>query len=332
MKKTARKSCFCYDLFTIVLYNKVEYAKAPREPLGCAPLHYAKAGFPMDRSRITPRLYWLISAAVALVGVALRSVCMLTAFDASVGYFNEGFLSLLTRAFYFPAVMIAVGCAALIPKGRLATELNDQSRSPVAYLLGLSLVIFTLGVLLVCYKDRTNDFLTYPMALAILAALYFFVSGKKAGRYTDGLSLLGFLPVIWCVTTAWETYTDQFTAVNSPVKIGLQMGFLGLALILLSELRFRLGKPLPRLAIAFMSIGLFCTLNGSIPVLLGTGIGVLDNTLHVFYASVLLCGGLYGAIALFRFLCPVKEAPSESTVAVTDDAPSTPSADSPNVE
>ena len=286
----------------------------------------------MDRSRITPRLYWLVSAAVALVGILLRSVCMLTAFDASVGYFNEGFLSLLTRAFYFPAVMIAVGCAILIPKDRLATELNDESRSPVAYLFGLSLAVFTLGVLLVCYKERTNELLTYPMILGIPASLYFFVSAPPKGRYTDKLSLLGFLPVIWCVIAAWETYTDLFTAVNSPIKLGLQLGLLGLALTLISELRFRLRKPLPRLAIAFMSIGVFCSLSGSIPVLLGTAIGVLNNTLHAFYASVLLCGGLYGAIALFRFLCPAKEAPSGSDTAKDDTAPTAPSTDSPNVE
>ena len=286
----------------------------------------------MDRSRMTPRLYWLISAAVALVGITLRSVCMLTAFDASVGYYNEGILSALTRAFYFPAVMMAVGCAVLIPKGKLSTELNDGSRCPFAYLFGLSLAAFTLGVLLICYKDRTNDFLTYPMILGILASLYFFVSGKKAGRYTDRLSLLGFLPVIWCVVAAWETYTDLFTAVNSPVKIGLQLGFLGLSLMLISELRFRLGKPLPRLAVAFMSIGMFCSLSGSIPVLLGTATGVLDNTLHVFYASVLLCGGLYGAIALFRFLCSTKQETPEPTVVEVDDAPDPFPTDSPNVE
>ena len=286
----------------------------------------------MDRSRITPRLYWLVSAAVALVGILLRSVCMLTAFDASVGYFNEGFLSLLTRAFYFPAVMIAVGCAILIPKDRLATELNDESRSPVAYLFGLSLAVFTLGVLLVCYKERTNELLTYPMILGIPASLYFFVSAPPKGRYTDKLSLLGFLPVIWCVIAAWETYTVLFTAVNSPIKLGLQLGLLGLALTLISELRFRLGKPLPRLAIAFMSIGVFSSLSGSIPVLLGTAIGVLDNTLHVFYASVLLCGGLYGVIALFRFLCPTEQASSESNTVKDDTAPTAPSTDSPNVE
>ena len=80
------------------------------------------------------------------------------------------------------------------------------------------------------------------------------------------------------LAATWETYTDPFIAINSPIKVGLQLGFLGLACMTITELRFRLGKPLPRFAAALTSIGVFCTLNGSIPVLVGTGVGTLNNT------------------------------------------------------
>ena len=278
----------------------------------------------MDRSRISLRLCLLTTAAITLSGVILRSVCMLTSFDTSVGYFDRGFLPALTAALYFLAAITAIVCAAWTPKGILPTELNGNGRKPLAYLWGFSLVVFTLGVLLFCYKDRTNSFVTWPMALGILSSLYFFMSGSKTGRYPDGLAALGFIPVLWCVAAAWETYTDQFTAMNSPIKISLQMGFLGLALILIAELRFRLGKALPRFAVALMSIGVFFALNGGIPLLLGTGARILNNTLHFFYAFVLLCGGLYGAITLFRFLSPSEPSVTESAT----DAP----ADIPNAE
>ena len=177
----------------------------------------------MDRSRVSPRLCWLLTAALTLSGVALRSVCMLTRFDSSVGYFNEGILPTLSDILYYLAVIAAITCAALIPKGTLPTELNTRLRRPVAMLWGISLAAFTLGVLLVCYKDRTNTFLTVPMVMGILASLYFFATGNRSGLYSDGLCALGFLPVFWCVASAWETYTDQFTAMNSPIKISLQM-------------------------------------------------------------------------------------------------------------
>ena len=279
----------------------------------------------MDRSRIFPRLCRLLTAALTLTGVALRSVCLLAHFDPSVGYFNEGILPTLSDILYYLAVIAAITCAALIPKGTLPTELNTRLRRPVAVLWGLSLAAFTLGVLLVCYKDRTNTFLTVPMVMGILASLYFFLTGSKTGRYSDGLCALGFLPVFWCVASAWETYTDQFTAMNSPIKISLQMGFLGLALILVSELRFRLGKALPRVATALMSIGVFFSLNGAIPVLLGTGAHVLDNELHLFYSFVLLCGGVYGAFTLAQLLSPAEHA---EVPAPTPEIPT----ESPNAE
>ena len=274
----------------------------------------------MESTRLSPRVLWLITAILTVSGVILRSVCMLTAFDATVGYFNKGVLPALSAALYFAAVAAAVVGASLIHKGVLATELNTRLRRPVAVLWGLSLAAFTLGVLLVCYKDRTNTFLTVPMVMGILASLYFFLTGSKTGRYSDGLCALGFIPVFWCVASAWETYTDQFTAMNSPIKISLQMGFLGLALILVSELRFRLGKALPRVATALMSIGVFFSMNGAIPVLLGTGAHLLDNELHLFYSFVLLCGGVYGAFTLGQLLSPAEpaEAPAPAPDIPTD--------------
>lgn len=286
----------------------------------------------MDRSRLTPRLFCLISVILTLVGVVLRSLCILISFDVSVGYFNQGLLPVLSNTLYFLAVIAAIVCAALMPKGTLPTTLSDDGRRPMAYLLGLLLAAFTLGILLVCYKDRTNSFLTILMALGVLSSLYFFVTGHRTGRFSDGVTALGFLPVVWCIAATWETYTDPFIAINSPVKVGLQLGFLGLACIMISELRFRLGKSLPRLAAALTSIGVFCTLNGSIPVLVGTGVGTLDNTLYFLYASVLLCGGLYGAVMLLRSISITRDPSPELTAVETDDTLAAPSTDFPNVK
>lgn len=266
----------------------------------------------MESTRLSPRVLWLATATLTILGVVLRSVCMLTAFDTAVGYFHTGFLPSLSDALYFVAVAVAVVGASLIHKGVLSTELNTRLRLPAAYLWGFSLVAFTVGVMLTCYPNRTNDFLVAPMVLGVLSSFYFLATKNKTGRYSDGLCALGFLPVVWCVAAAWETYTDLFTAMNSPIKISLQMGFLGLALILVSELRFRLGKPLPRVAAALASIGVFLSLNGGIPILLGTGARVLFNELHVFYAVVLLCGGIYGAYTLFQYLWFPAETPAET--------------------
>ena len=265
----------------------------------------------MDRNRIFPRLCFVLTAVLTLLGATLRTVCMLTAFDGSVGYFNKGFLPILSTVLYFAGVLTPILCAAFIPKSTLPTTLHTHLRLPAALLWGLSLAAFTVLSLVLCYPDRTNPLLTLPTLLGICASLYFFLSGTRNGRYPDWLSLVGFLPVLWCVTAVAETYTDQFTAMNSPVKVGLQLGFIGLMLILTAELRFRLGKPLPRAAAAMMGIGACLALNGALPVLAGIGSHVLDNPLHLLYAIVLLCGSLYGLFVLFQYTChPTPETPT----------------------
>ena len=70
----------------------------------------------MESTRLSPRVLWLITAILTVSGVILRSVCMLTAFDATVGYFNKGVLPALSAALYFAAVAAAViGAAHTVP-------------------------------------------------------------------------------------------------------------------------------------------------------------------------------------------------------------------------
>ena len=281
----------------------------------------------MDRSRTMPRLALILTAALTLLGAALRSVCMLTQFDTEVGYFAAGALTALSDSLYFIAVAAAVVVACLIPKDTLPKALDIRLRLPAAFLWGLALAAFTAGGFFLCYAGRSSNLVLAPLALALPASVYFFVSGDRGGLYPDRLSLLGFLTVLWCVASVAETYTDQFTAMNSPVKVGLQLGFLGLSFIMISELRFRLGKPLPRVAVALTSIGIFTAICGGLPVLLGTGAHLLDNSLHLLYAIVLLCGGLYGLYTLFQYLWfPAEEEPTDAP------APEAPPAQTPNAE
>lgn len=283
----------------------------------------------MDRSRTMPRLTLILSAALTLAGVAVRSLCVLTAYDPEVGYFDRGFLPTLSTILYFLAVIALSTTALLIPKGTCATELTTRYRFPATLAVGLSLVAFSAAGLILRYPDVTAGTATAmalaPVLLGLLASLYFFFSGRRDGRYPDGLSASGFLSVFWCVAAVAETYSDMNTAMNSPIKLGLQLGFLGFMLILLAELRFRLGKALPRGAVAFLAIGSYACLTGSIPVLLGMGAGTLTETFHLLYAVVLLCAGLYGLFVLAQYLlAPAAEADAAPETDSTPDTPAEP--------
>lgn len=269
----------------------------------------------MDRSYTMPRLCFILTTALTLLCVALRSICMLFFFDADPGYFTEGLLPTLCDLSYVAVVIVSVVCCCLIPKSSLPTELHTRMRAPVALLPGLALAAFTVVSLIVCLPARTSNIVIAPALLGLPAAAYYFVSARRNGRYPDRLSFLGYLPVLWSVAAVAEVYFDNYTTMNSPIKISLQFAFLGLMFISLAELRFRVGRISPRYSVALLAIGSFTTLVASIPLLIATGARILDNIQHLLYAIVLLCVGLYGLYTLFRYTCFPSDmpAPAEST-------------------
>ncbi len=255
----------------------------------------------MDRKQL-PRLCFLISVGLTLVGAAVRTVCMLTQFDTSVGYFDTGVLSVLSGVLYFVAVVAAAVPAMLIPKGTLSGELRTPYRTPFAIAVGLVLAAFTVLSFITSYDllFTKGGFLRTVVTLsALLSATYFFLSAGRHGRFRDGLVLTGFLPFVWAMSAVAVTYSDVTVAMNSPIKFSLHMGLLGFMFILLSELRFRLGKPAPRAAIALTGIGVFTTLNAALPILIGAT--VTNHILYTLCAGVLLPVGLYGGYMLFCY-------------------------------
>ena len=277
----------------------------------------------MHNSRIMPRLCFLCVAALTLLGTALRTVGYLFFFDTDPGYFVAGPFNTVCNVLYFVAVAVAVLLGLLIPKNTLPTELHTRMRAPVARLLGIALLAFAVAALILCVPPRRNNVVLAPVILAIPAALYYVITATRDGRYPDRLSLTGYFPILWSMGGVADIYFDQFTAMNSPVKLSLQISFMGAMLIGLGELRFRIGRPLPRYSVIFWSIGSFTCLVGALPLLIATGAQKLDNVSHLLYAVVLMCAGLYGLYLLLRYTCfpsDVPAAPAPEAEAVEDEA------------
>jgi hypothetical protein len=275
----------------------------------------------MDRSRALPRLCFIITAVLTLISVAVRTLCMLTAFDAEVGYLAPGPMTALANALYFVTAAAIVILAVLIPKDTLPGELRICLRAPSACLLGLALAAFTVVAMTVCIPTAPSKLLTVSAVLGLPASSYYFLSATRGGRYPDWLSFLGYLPVFWCVTAVGELYFDVYVTMNSPLKVTLQAGLLGFMLMSLQELRFRIGRATPRAAVAFFGMGSFTCLTAAIPLLIATGAGVVSHTLHTLYAIVLLAAGLYGLYHMFRYTCPTAPACPIGEAEANPDAP-----------
>ena len=278
----------------------------------------------MEQHRQISRLFSWIFLALTLLGVILRTVCMLGFFDADVGYFKRGILPLLSDGLYFIAVVTVIVCTARTPKDTLPTELHTPGRIAPALLLGLTLGGFTVCNLLLPAQLAGVSGKATMIAnfLALPAAFYFVCSARKNGRYPDWLSLLGFLPVLWCIAAVADTYFDPYVTMNSPVKVAIQLGFLGLMLVLLAELRFRVGKALPRYSVAFLAIGSYACLVGSVPQLCAFAKSYFGKASvqpvsprYALYAAILLVAGIYGLYLLLRYTAfPPQDAEEASAI------------------
>ncbi len=271
----------------------------------------------MGRARIMPRILMALVACMTLVGVTARTVAMLTVFDASVGYLDPGLLPTISRAMYFAIPVVALLCVCIIPKGALPATLVIPGRKPLALLCGAALALTSL--LIYILVPTRGALVTLLVVFGLVGSTYFFVSATRQGRYPDWLGALGFPPIAWCLVGIAQTYTDQFTTMNSPIKVSLQMGLIGFMLLLIAELRPRLGKePAPRAAALLMSIGSYMALSASLPLTVAAIAGktavqraLTRDPLHPLYATVLLSAGLYGLYMLIRFTCAPGELPAE---------------------
>jgi hypothetical protein len=282
---------------------------------------FKKAGTPMDRSRFTPRLFFLSAAVLSLLGAAIRTAAYLTAFDTQVGYLDPGIWTSLSRCLYFIAPVILIAIATAIPKDTLSTAPCQTYRMAAAIPMALTLIAFTVVAFLASPPVRSNIFM-FTVLLGVPAALYYGISSVKSTHSSDFVTILGFLPIIWCITAVADLYFDVYVTMNSSIKTSLHMEFLGFMAATLGELRFRIGRPLPRLAAILFGMSSFTCLTASIPLLVATGARVLNHPLHLMYAAVLLVAGLYSLYLLFSHAClsqPADDTEAQASVSESTD-------------
>ena len=252
----------------------------------------------MDRSRLIPRLFFPTAAILTLLGAAVRTASYLIAFDTEVGYLDPGLWTTLTTWLYFIVPVILIALAIATPRNTLSTAPCHKFRGAAAIPMAVVLVAFTAAAFLV-YTPAEDSMLLATALLGVPAALYYVTSSASSDRSPDWVTMLGFLPIVWCITAVADLYFDPFVTMNSPIKVSLQLGFLGFMAATLGELRFRIGRSLPRLALVFFGLSGYTCLTAAVPLLVATGARVLDHPLHLMYAAVLLVAGLYSLYLLF---------------------------------
>ncbi len=275
----------------------------------------------MKIKSLTARLCLITAAALSLAGAILRTVAMFICFDTEVGYFDASLLSTLLTVLSFAAVLLPAALCVATPKDTLPSVWPEPHRSFAPVLPFALFMASGLWMLLQVNSGQSaNKILLIAGILALVAGLYYLLLIIDRLQ-ANALSAVGYAPILWALLSVAETYADQFTTMNAPVKLSLQFGFLSVMLLTTSELRFRLSKPAPRAALCFHCIALFFCLNGSIPTLIALAAGILDRPIHGAYALALLGVGIYAALRLifyFTIHAPEAVTSEEESAEATD--------------
>ncbi|MBE6558938.1 MAG: hypothetical protein E7661_08055 [Ruminococcaceae bacterium] len=254
----------------------------------------------MKKMPLTAKICLLSAGVLTLLGVILRTVAMFVCYDGEVGYFDSTPLSLLLTILSFAAALLPLPLTLLIPKGSLPTTWPIFKRNIVAVVPFALFAVAGGWTLWVGVSGDSATMLLLSGILALASALYYIMTTGKTAPHL--VAWIGYLPILWGLISMAETYTDQWTTMNSPIKLALQFGFLGVMLVTVSELRFLLGKPAPRASLCFHSIAIYFCLTGSIPTLVALAAGILDRPIHGAYALGCLGVGIYAAVRLVVYL------------------------------
>lgn len=214
------------------------------------------------------RLYLLGVGALTLLALLLRTLALLLAFDADIGYFST---DLPSRRFwvYFLYVIRALGialCCALpllIRRDELPVGHAPLSK---AEKLGAGLCALLFSATAVYLLTQIGS-LPCPALLTVLAALCLCVGAIYFALHFSGRSnaapAFGFGVIFAAVLLLSMTYFDRYTQMNAPHKVGLHLCLLSVMILMIYELRALIGRPMPRALALSRAICFFlCTTVG----------------------------------------------------------------------
>lgn len=210
--------------------------------------------------------------AIALITQALA---MLLQYDVGTHYFaHAAALPILAVAAAFLAAIAGIAIAVTTPCN---TETADVFPAGTQYASIITAIGFAIAALLLgIYRigSVSSNVTTLTLLTSVGSAAYATATCSAPMRSrTNSISLLGFLAPISCVLWNAYYYFDTAIEMNSPIKTTTQIGLLFAMLYLLSELRFLMGQPLPRmfLASAYLTAAFGALSALSVPIAYFTG-------------------------------------------------------------
>ncbi len=253
------------------------------------------------------RFCGFFAIAATIIATLLATLNVLFFYDADANYFKPNALfPELATIWALLAFAAAIIFALIIPKK------ETLSKSP----FGVNLVFampaalgFGAGAILLVI-----EFAKSQKILFLIATLFLLLSAAHVLlSETDRVNtFLGFAPPIACALMVGVLYFDTSLEMNAPLKVVTQCALLPLMLYFTAELRYLLGREIPRLylALALGSIAASSLCVLAIP--LASFIGALNNIPCLAAALTVAGANVTILLRLKRYLKPIP-APENET-------------------
>ena len=243
---------------------------------------------------------------------SLFMVIGILSIEKGTNYFESGaVLPIPATIWAMIAFIAAVIFAIIIPKEEIEAKSPFGSDLLTALPAALGFGVGAIFMVIEFAKSQKTLFLIATLFLLISAAHVLLCETERKS------TLLGFAPPIACALLVAVLYFDTSLEMNAPLKVASQCALLPLMLYFTAELRYLLGREIPRLylALALISIVLSSLCVLAIPVACLTG--ALENTNCLTTALVLFGTNLTILLKLKRFSKPTP-APDENDTKETD--------------
>lgn len=232
----------------------------------------------MNPIQVKLKVYAYSIAALSVISLVLRAICLLFAFDENLHYFSyTSPLPAIANAILVLSLVWAASSFVFIPRGTLRPVLPELS-TPSVFACALCGFIFLFfggqdlfNFLRSGYFPGTSsmnlnrDLVLHiiSMASGLLGSVYFFTALKPVLVRKGWRIFLGFFPVIWAVIKLAQCYFDFTHPMNEPVKVSVLLALIATMLALLQELRMLLDRHQPAIAFFFgQAAVLLCGVGG----------------------------------------------------------------------
>ena len=249
----------------------------------------------MNKQHLARLLRTVLIAGTPLAAL-LQELAVLLSYDSESHYFAANtplpiFANVLTAAMF----VLAVVCALVAEKPPApASPFGSQIWVAIPAAVGFGIG----GIYLLIDFFSKQTFLSLVAAIILLvSAAYTLLSETKSKN-----TLLGFAPPIACALLIGLLYFDTSLEMNAPMKVAVQCALIPLMLYFTAELRYLLGRELPRLysalALGSLAASSLCIL--TVPVASITG--RLENAYCLISAIAVIGINVTVALRQWRYL------------------------------